>query len=178
MRINYTTKKMTLKSSTKDHVEKKLAKMDKFFDSEADASVVFRIDSGRVTCELTIRNNSMVYRAEDSSMDIIEAFDSACDIIVRRIRRQKTKLEKRLRSAAVDDYSTEFDLPPIQDDTDEYQVIRHKQISLKPLSVQEALLQMEMLGHQFFVFCNDETNLVSVVYKRNDGNYGLIEPNL
>lgn len=177
MRISYTTKKMTLKSTTKDHVEKKLGKMDKFFDGEAEASVVFRIDSGRVTCELTIRNNAMVYRAEDSSIDIIEAFDTAFDIIVRRIRRQKTKLEKRLRPAAFNAYSSELDLPPEPDDTDEYHVVRHKQISLKPLSVQEAILQMEMLGHQFFVFRNDETSLISVVYKRNDGNYGLIEPN-
>ena len=177
MRINYTTKKMTLKDSTRQHVELKLGKMDRFFDGEADANVVFRIDSGRVICELTIRNNSMVYRAENTSKDIIEAFDSAFDVIVRRIRRQKTKLEKRLRSAAIDEYSSELELPPVPDETDEYSVIRRKQISLKPLSVQEAILQMEMLGHQFFVFCNDETNLTSVVYRRNDGNYGLIEPN-
>ena len=177
MRINYTTKKMTLKDSTREHVELKLGKMDKFFDGEADVNVVFRIDSGRVICELTIRNNSMVYRAENSSKDIVEAFDSAIDVIIRRIRRQKTKLEKRLRSGAIDEFSSEFDLPPVTDDADEYNVIRRKQVSLKPLSVQEAILQMEMLGHQFFVFCNDETSLTSVVYRRNDGNYGLIEPN-
>lgn len=177
MRINYTTKKMTLKSSTKEHVEKKLGKMDRFFDGDADANVVFRIDGGRVICELTIRNNSMVYRAEDCSMDIIEAFDSAFNIIVRRIRKQKTKLEKRLRSAAVDELSHELELPDVPDNADEYQIIRRKQISLKPLSIQEAILQMEMLGHQFFVFLNDDNNLTTVVYKRNNGNYGLIEPN-
>lgn len=176
MRINYTAKKMTLKSSTKEHIEKKLAKIDKFFDGDADASIVFRIDGGRVTSELTIRSNSLVYRAEDMSMDIIEAFDSAYDIIVRRIRREKTKLEKRLRAAAVDEYSMELDLPTVPADEDEYHIIRRKQFTLKPLSVQEAILQMELLGHRFFVFCNDETNLTSVVYKRNDGNYGLIEP--
>lgn len=171
MKINYTVKKMTLKPSTKEHIEKKLHKLDKFFDDDAAANIMLRLENNRVTAELTIRNGSMVYRAENTSQDLIDAFDDACENIVRRIRKQKTKLEKRLRPKAFDDELIE----PVIPET-EFEIIRTKHFAIKPLSVQEAILQMEMIGHQFYMFRNEETDQISVVYKRNDGRYGIIEP--
>ncbi len=172
MTINYTVKKMTLKPSTKDHIEKKLGKLDKFFSENANASVMLRLEKDRVIAELTIRDGSMIYRAEDSSSDLLEAFDNAHDNIIRRIRKQKTKLEKRVRFAA-------FEPEMLQETVEEeegFRVIKTKKFAVKPLSVDEAILQMELLGHQFYVFRNEENNEINVVYERNDGNYGLIEP--
>lgn len=172
MKTTYTVKKMTLKDSTKKHIETRINKLDKFFDDNATANVMLRLESNRVTAELTIRSGSMVYRAEDTKTDLLEAFDTACGNIVRKIRKQKTKLEKRLRASAFGDEKPE----PVEEDDGEYQVIRKKQFSVKPLSVQEAILQMEMVGHEFFMFRNEEDGEINVVYRRNDGDYGLIIP--
>lgn len=171
MNTTYTVKKMTLKPSSKEHVETRLRKLDKFFDDTADAHVMFRVDNGQVKAELTIRAGSLVYRAEDADTDLLDAFDNACDGIVRKIRRQKTKLQKRLRPAAFDDEPQEDTMAE-----GEYEIIKTKHFAIKPLSPQEAILQMEMVGHSFYVFRNEDNGNVNVVYKRNDGNYGIIEP--
>lgn len=174
MKTTYTVKKMTLKDSTKKHIETRINKLDKFFDDNATANVMLRLESNRVTAELTIRCGSMVYRAEDTKTDLLEAFDTACDNIVRKIRKQKTKLEKRLRVNAFGGEMPEPTEP--EPDEEEYQIIRKKQFSVKPLSVQEAILQMDMVGHEFFMFRNEENGEINVVYRRNDGNFGLIIP--
>ncbi len=177
MKVNYTVKKMTLRPASKEHIEKKLAKLPKFFSDDADVSIMLRPENGKVTAELTIRDAATVFRAEDTQTELTDAFDNAFDNIIRRIRRQKTKLAKRLKSAAFepDDFA---DLPddPIQDDGDEFKVVRVKSFSIKPLSVQEAILQMNMVGHHFYMFRNEQTGEMNVVYERNNGEYGLIEP--
>lgn len=182
MKTTITVKKMTLKPSSKEHIDRKLKKFDKFFDDNAAATVMLRPENDRVTAELTIRSGALVYRAEDTDVDLCDAFDSACDNIVRRIRKQKTKLEKRLRPSAFDDIpmSSEGEVADLANgmDTDEaYEIIKSKHFAMKPQSVQEAILQMEMLGHTFYMFRNEETGEINVVYARNDGKYGLIEPN-
>ena len=171
MKIILTVKKMTLKPSSKDHIESRLSKLDKFFDN-AEANVMLRLENNRVTAEITIRNGSMVYRAENSQVDLIDAFDEACDNIVRRIRKQKTKLQKRLRPTAFDDETFNSDDTPV----DDFQIIKTKHFAVKPLTAQEAVLQMELIGHSFYMFRNEESNEINVVYRRNDGQFGLIEP--
>ncbi|MBQ2391746.1 MAG: ribosome-associated translation inhibitor RaiA [Clostridia bacterium] len=171
MKTTYTVKKMTIKPSTQDHIEKKLQKLDKFFSDNADASVMLRLERDRVTVEITIRDNGLVYRAEDEQIDLLDAFDDAYDNIVRRIRKQKTKLEKRIKSAAL----VEFDIP-LDDEPKDFDIVKSKKFTMKPLSVQEAILQMNLIGHKFYMFHNQDTDSINVVYERNDGRYGLIEP--
>ncbi len=175
MRVNYTVKKMTLKPSTKDHIEAKLAKLQKFFSDNADVSVMLRLEGNRVTTELTIRDAGTVFRAEDSQVDLVDAFDNAYDNIIRRIRKQKTKLAKRLRVDAFE--PIEANVPEIDPISNEdFKVVRTKSFAIKPLSVQEAILQMQMVGHKFYMFRNEQTNEINVVYERKDGEFGIIEP--
>ena len=176
MNVNYTVKKMTLKPSTREHIDKKLQKLEKFFSDDAQVSVMLRLDNNNsVTAELTIRDSSTVYRAEDTQTDLIDAFDNAFDNIIRRIRKQKTKLEKRLRSGSFDELDLFAGAPDLEEEG-EFKIVRTKHFAIKPLSVQEAVLQMKMVGHRFYMFKNEQTGEVNVVYERNNGEYGLIEP--
>lgn len=171
MKTNYILRKVTLKETSKDHIEKKLKKLDRFFADDADVVLKFVCENNTVTAEITIKDKSTVYRAEDNQVDLTDAFDNAFDNIVRRIRKQKTKLEKRLRS-------TSFDEVFAPDDTiseEKFEVLRSKKFYLQAISVDEAILQMNLIGHQFFIFENEETGSINVVYKRKDGKYGLIE---
>ncbi len=176
MNVNYTVKKMTLKPSTREHIDKKLQKLEKFFSDDAQVSVVLRLDNNNsVTAELTIRDSSTVYRAEDTQTDLTDAFDNAFNNIIRRIRKQKTKLEKRLRSGSFDELDLFAGAPDLEEEG-EFKIVRTKHFAIKPLSVQEAVLQMKMVGHRFYMFKNEQTGEVNVVYERNNGEYGLIEP--
>lgn len=172
MKLNYNLRKVSLKESSKEHIEKKIKKLERFFSDEAEVTLKFVLENDSITSEITINDKSTVYRAEDNQIDLIDAFDNAFDNIVRRIRKQKTKLEKRLRSTSFEEV-----FAPDEFYDDEFQVIRSKKFYLQAISVDEAILQMNLIGHQFFIFENDETGLISVVYKRKDGKYGLIETN-
>ncbi len=171
MKTNYNLRKITLKDSSKEHIEKKMKKLEKFFSENADATLKFVLENNSVKAEITIKDNATVYRAEDNQVDLIDAFDNAFDNVVRRIRKQKTKLEKRLRSTSFDDVFA----PDSTEKEEKFEVIRSKKFYLQAISVDEAILQMNLIGHQFFIFENSESGLISVVYKRNDGKYGLIE---
>ncbi len=117
----------------------------------------------------------MIVRSEDTGSDLIDTFDNVIDSIIRKIRKNKTRLEKRMRSANI----TAPAYPEFaQDETeDEYNIVRSKKFSIKPLDVEEAIMQMNLIGHQFFVFTNVTTGDLNVVYRRHNGDYGLIEPN-
>lgn len=171
MKTNYILRKVALKDSSKDHIEKKITKLERFFSEDADVTLKFVLENNTVKAEITIKDKSMVYRAEDVQVDLTDAFDNAYDNIIRRIRKQKTKLEKKLRSTSFDEV-----FAPIENEVEEkFEVIRSKEYYLQAISVDEAILQMNLIGHQFFIFENVDTSLISVVYKRNDGKYGLIE---
>ncbi len=170
MKTNYNLRKVTLKDSSKEHIEKKIAKLDKFFSDDAEVTLKFILENESITAEITIKDKSMVYRAEDNQVDLVDAFDKAFDNIVRRIRKQKTKLKSRLRSTSFD----EFFASDEGFAEEEFEVIRSKKFYLQAISVDEAILQMNLLGHQFFIFENIDDGAISVVYKRKDGKYGLI----
>ena len=173
MKTNYILRKVTLKDSSKEHIEKKMQKLEKFFSEDAEATLKFVLENETVKSEITIKDKSTVYRAEDVKNDLVEAFDNAYDNIIRRIRKQKTKLEKRLRSTSFDEVFAPADF---NESDESFEVIRSKKFYLQAISVDEAVLQMNLIGHQFLIFKNIKTGLISVVYKRNDGKYGLIEP--
>lgn len=174
MKITYTARKVNLRDNFKERVEKKLSKFDKIFSDDAQAAVVVTLEKNRQTVEVTIRDNSMVYRAESTQPEMNDALDRVVDVIAGKLRKNKTKLSKRLREGTLDDLIVTT--PDDDVEETEFEIVRKKQIMLKPVTVDEAILQMNMLGHMFYMFRNAETDSVCVVYKRNDGGYGVLEP--
>ncbi len=177
MKITYTARKVNLRDNFKERVEKKLAKFKKIFSDDANVFVVVTMEKNRQTVEITIRDNKMVYRAESTQPEMNDALDRVIDILTRQIRKNKTRLEKRIKTGgSLDDLTSELSASEQEEPEDEYQVVRKKQVLIKPISVDEAILEMNMINHDFFMFINAETDEVNVVYKRDDGNYGVLEP--
>ena len=163
---------MTVRDSLKVAVEKKLAKFDKFFGEETEAFVTCRTRKGVKIIEITVNYGGATFRCEEESDTFLSALDRSVEGLERQIRKNKTRLEKRMKSGA-------FVIE--EEDDDEYVEegefeIRVKTFSMRPMTVEEAILQMNLLGHEFFVFTDADTGLVSVVYKRKAGSYGLIMP--
>ena len=176
MNITYTARKVNLRDNFKERVEKKLSKFKKIFSDEAVAHVVVTLEKNRQTVEITIRDNRMVYRAESTQSEMNDALDRVIDILTRQIRKNKTRLEKRIKSGGIEALTAELPAQENEELEEEYQVVRKKQILVKPITVEEAILEMNMINHDFYMFINAETDEVNVVYKRANGNYGVLEP--
>lgn len=172
MKITVVGRQMNVWDSTKEMAEKKLAKLDKYFDEEASATITFSCKRERDNVELTIYGANTIFRGEVEDTSFQTAVDRCVDMIDRQIRKNKTRLEKRLKEGAFEfpEYEEEYEDPEF--------LIRTKEFDLKPMSVEEAIMQMNLLGHQFFVFLNDATDETAVVYKRKDDTYGLIIPKI
>ena len=171
MNITITGRKVSLKDSFKERVEKKLAKFDRFFGDDAAANVTVTLEKNRQTVEVTVKHGGMIFRAEETAFEMEDALDNVVDSLLRQFRKNKTRLEKRM-------YNNAFDNFPLQEKEEEYDytLVRTKRFPIKPLDTDEAILQMNMLGHQFFMFRNANTGEINVVYRRKDGNYGILEP--
>ena len=172
MKLNVVGRQMNVFEDTKAHIAKKIAKLDKFFPCEGDATVTLSRRHGASRIELTINADGTIFRAEQDANDFREALDRCIEAIERQIRKNKTRLSKRIREDAfpIEEYFPE-DL-----EQEEELIIRTKTFPYKPMSAEEAILQMELIGHQFFVFVDDQTRATCVVYKRKDDTYGLIMP--
>ncbi len=173
MKITTTGRKCTLRPTFVERTETKLSKLDKFFEDAASADVTVTAERGKMRVEITIRCNGLLFRAEDTADDPNEAVDRLMDVLIRQIRKNKTRLEKRLRAGA---FAPDSDFADTVEEEFEFHVVRSKTFPVKPLDVEEAILQMNMIGHQFYMFRNMETGEINVVYRRKDGNYGLLEP--
>ena len=176
MKIVYTARKVNLRDNFKERVEKKLKKLEKLFSEEAVVNVVVTLEKNRQTVEITIRDRGIVYRAESTMPEMNDALDRVMDILVRQIRKNKTRLEKRLKTGSINDIIA--GIPEEDAQEDECRVVRTKQVIVKPLTVEEAILEMNLINHDFFMFINAETNDVNVVYRRKNGDYGVLEPAL
>lgn len=175
MRITYTARKVNLKDNFKERVEKKLSKFEKIFSESAAAVVVVSLHKNRQTVEITIRDNSMVYRAESTLPEMNDALDKVIDILGGQLRKNKTKLSKKVRVGKIDELVVNY--PEIEQEEElEFDIVRKKLVTVKPVTVDEAILQMNMVNHNFYMFTNADTGLVNVVYRRDDGAYGLLEP--
>ena len=173
MKFTFAEKKMDSSEDLRAYAVKKIGKLDRFFRNEAEAFVTFSIERGRFRAEITIHNNGLYYRASELTNDMYASVDSGVAAIERQIRRNKTRLEKRLRTGDFDAIIAEAE--SAVDEEEQYEVVRTKAVVLKPESVEEAILQMNLLGHEFFVFRNmDAEDAISVVYERKNGGYGLI----
>ena len=178
MRFTFAEKKVQSSADLRAYAEKKIGKLDRLFKSEADASITFSIEKGRHIAEVTVRSNGMLYRVSESTGDMYASIDSAVASIERQIRKNKTRLEKRLREGAFEKgYVAPDGLIGEEEDAEpDYRIIRTKRFAMKPMTPEEAVLQMDLLGHEFFAFRNQESdNAFAVVYKRKNGGYGLIE---
>lgn len=174
MKTTITTRKTTVPASFTQRAEKKLAKLDKFFDTDAVAEVTVSQERNHQRVEITIRNGGLVFRAEENAHEAIEAVDKLIEVLLRQIRRNKTRLEKRLRDDA---FIGDMPWTDMESEESDYRVVRSKKFAVKPMDVEEAILQMNMLGHQFYMFRNMDTGEINVVYSRHNGDYGLLEPN-
>lgn len=176
MKFTIIARKFDLTDKVREYVEKKLGKLDKFFKDESEARVVLGTIKDNDYIEATIYTGGMIYRAEESDKEILAAIDTLVDVIERQIRKNKTRLAKKIKKEAV------FEPQLISgenytggEETDAFDIVKVKRFQVKPMSPEEAILQMNLLGHTFFVFKNMETNEMNVVYRRNDGRYALIE---
>ena len=173
MKITVYGKQMTVRDSLKAAIEKKLMKFNKFFGEETEALVTCRARKGVKILEITVNYNGTTFRCEEESETFITALDRAAEGLERQIRKNKTRLEKTVRRGA-------FNINEPEDD-DEYEEdpefkIRVKSFPFKPMSPEEAILQMNLLSHDFFAFTDAESNAICVVYKRKDGDYGMLVP--
>ncbi len=173
MKITYTARKVNLRDNFKERVEKKLKKFEKIFSEDATVNVVVTLNKNNQTVEITIKDNSMIYRAEKTQIEMNDALDKCIDVLGRQLRKNKAKLEKKLKSGSIDNL---FEVPLEEVEEDEFKILRTKQIPIKPITVDEAILQMNMVSHKFYMFTNVDTNEINVVYRRDDGAYGLLEP--
>ncbi len=170
MNITIIGRKCTPRESFRARAEEKLRKVEKFFGPDATAKITATVEKNVKICEITLTKKNMIFRAQERSDDLEESLDKCVDSLIRQIRKNKTRLERQLRDVSFDDVLADVV------DEDEIEVVRTKTVVLKPESVDEAILQMNLLGHLFYMFRNSETDEICVVYKRNDGGYGLIEP--
>ena len=175
MKVQFSEKKVKLPGNVHAYAEKKVMKLARFFEEDAEALIVFSVEKNRNNVELTVRGAGTIFRAKESTSDMFASIDAAIGSIENQIRRNKTRLAKRLRKDAFVRSADEpsFAAEPIEDDLN---IVRMKSFYFKPMTREEAVMQMNLLEHNFFAF-RDEDNggTFAVVYKRNDGGYGLID---
>ena len=176
MKYTYTCKKVTLNDSIKDYAEKKISKLDRYFrEEDTSASVTFSVEKDHLcTVEITIRGAGPLLRAQTEAPDgdMRGAIDAAVGYIERQILKNKTRLSKRLRSEGFPASAPADDFEIAEEK--EFNIVRTKRFSVKPMSAEEAILQMNLLGHSFFVFRDSDNESLSIVYQRKNGGYGLI----
>ena len=173
MKFTFTEKKIQVSDEIKEYAERKVGKIDRFFRGQAEAFVTFSSERGRYKAEVTIENNGTFYRVSELTSDMRATIDSACAAIERQIRKNKTRLEKRLREGAFEKEALNHFIP--EEEETEFDIVRSKRFPIKPMTVEEAILQMNLLEHEFFAFKNEaEDNAFSVVYRRKNGGYGMI----
>ena len=174
MTYNLACKQIELAEGTKEKLLGKIKKIDKFFGNGDDCKIVVSQQKEKMILEITILYKGFFIRAEARNEDLQTAADICLENLDRQIRKNKTRLEKSVRGGGFENYIPVFD-EPSEVLEDEISIIKRKKFVSKPMSPEEAVLQMNMLGHDFFVFANPETMKTNIVYRRKDGKYGLIE---
>lgn len=180
MKFVFTDKKVDLPDAIHRYAEKKVGKLDRFFREDATAAITFSVEKERNNrVEITIRSSGTIFRVSESTSDMHASIDAAVTTLERQIRKNKTRLEKRLRQGAFErtvEVGEVSSFAPEEPEEGEYHIVRSKTFPMKPMSREEAILQMNLLGHNFFAFRDEESDgAFAVVYRRYDGDYGLIE---
>ena len=179
MKFVFTDKKVNLPNKVHAYAEKKVGKLDRYFKADAEAAIVFSVEKDRNNVELTVRSGSTIIRVSESTSDMFATIDAAVSSVERQLRKNKALFVKRLLQDAfvrtVDDEEVSS-FAPEEEEEEEFRIVRTKRFPIKHMTVEEAVLQMNLVDHTFFAFKNaDDDGAFAVVYKRNDGGYGLIE---
>ena len=177
MKINIIGRQLNVYDDTKEMINEKLSKLDRYFGDEGSATVTLSHKRNLSTLEITIKASNTLFRSEVDADSFRDALDKSIDNIERQIRKNKTRLRKKLREGVIsDDAIAAASVGSADEGEDNDIIIRTKRFEYTPMSPEEAIMQMNLLGHTFFVFNDSITEKTCVVYKRKDGNYGLIEP--
>jgi putative sigma-54 modulation protein len=176
MKITVTGKNIDVTDVLRDNAMKKISKLDKYFNPEVEAQVTLSVQKNHHIIEVTIPFDGVILRGEESTEDMYASIDNVLDKLERQIRKHKTRLERKLRENSLKQFDNMPQEPEDREEAYNPLIVRTKKFAIKPMPVDEAVLQMDLLGHSFYVFLNAETEEVNVVYKRKDGRYGLIEP--
>ncbi|HLS09724.1 ribosome hibernation-promoting factor, HPF/YfiA family [Lentibacillus sp.] len=184
MKYNIRGENIEVTGAIRDYVEKKIGKLERYFDTppSSDVHVNLSVYNDEQRIEVTIPMPNLLLRAEEEHLDLYAAIDLVVDKLERQIRKYKTKVNRKFRQKGSPKHifaelEKEAELKNEQEESDELEIVRKKQFDLKPMDSEEAVLQMDMLGHAFYVFTNAVSGNTNVVYRRKDGKYGLIEPN-
>lgn len=174
MRITVKGKNIAVTPALRQYVEKKLGKLSRYYENITEATATLSVEKERHIVEVTAPlNGGMLIRGEEETHDMYASIDLVMEKLERQIEKYKTKIARQIKNSRL------LDLAPVAEKKtvmEEPRLVRTKRFAMKPMSVDEAILQMNLLGHDFFVFCNANTDEVNVVYLRRDGNFGLIEP--
>lgn len=177
MKIKIIGKNIEVSDYLRQVCEKKLGKLDRFFDPETEAQVLLSVEKNRHICEITVPiDGGAMLRAKEAQGDMYASVDNVIEKLEKQIIKHRTKLERRLRASAFRGMMPGEDVSAPAADEPTGRIVRTKRFALKPMDLEEAILQRELLGHSFFVFINAETGNTNVLYLREDGNLGLIEP--
>ncbi len=173
MKFTVVERKIQISEDLREYSLRKVEKLERYFQSDGKATITFNELRGRQTVEITVNHNGIIFRAEETTTDMFASVDGAISSIERQIRKNKTRLEKRLREGAFEKGGVPASHEYMEDD---YEIARRKRFEVRPMSVEEAVLQMNLLGHQFFFFRNaDNEDVPAVIYRRSAGGYGIIE---
>jgi putative sigma-54 modulation protein len=179
MKYNIRGQNIQVTEALREYVEKKISRLEKYFEAPitSETSVTLSVTKGYHAVEVTIPLTGVMLRAEVKSEDMYASIDEVVDKLERQIRKHKTKVNRKIRndSGVRTFFKESGSAARVLDEEEDFEVVRTKQVTLKPMDVEEAILQMNMVGHNFFVFANADTKEVNVVYRRHDGRYGLIE---
>lgn len=173
MKFNIHGNKVDITPAIKSYIEEKIGKLDKYFENSQDisATIVVKVRGKEQIVEVTIPIHKAILRGEQSHDDLYAAIDLVSDKIERQIRKNKTKIKKQKTNFV--NFNVDFDLE--KEESEDKSIVKRKSIEMKPMSEEEAILQMELIGHEFFVFKDLKSDNVSILYKRKDGDYGVIE---
>ena len=174
MKYNIRGEKLVVTDAIRSYTEEKLDKLDKYFKEDHDitANVLFKVRGKSQIVEVTIPTSRFILRSEEEHEDLYAAIDLVTDKLERQIRKNKTRLNRNVKES-VKEFNFDYILP-MEEENDE-SIVKRKKLEMKPMSEEEAILEMELLGHSFFVYKDMDTNSINVLYKRKDGNYGIIE---
>lgn len=171
MKIILKGRNIEITQALRDYVDKRLGKLSRYIEGLDEAYVTLLVVKDRHRVEVTIPLNGLILRGEEETADMYSSVDLVIEKLEKQIEKYKTRINKKTKNQSIREIAIKY-----EEDQEEPQIVRTKRFAFKPMPVEEAIMQMNLLGHNFFVFSNGETEEVNVVYKRKDGNYGLIEP--
>ena len=178
MKLNIRGDKLAVTDAIRKYVEEKIEKLNKYFDNnDIEAKILIRVANNKQIIEVTIPTNKYTLRAEEGNADLYAAIDLVLDKLERQIRKNKTKLNDRYKKESFMDFNFDFIEEYENDNKEENIIVKRKKIEVKPMDEEEAILQMELLNHDFFMFKNIDEDCISVLYRRKDGKFGIINSN-